>query len=189
MKRVLILSLLILDIVIMILYFNINSSYLVVRNIYMAKLDGNNYDDLILDLDSQYNNIINKIVDTTGYEIDDSFNYDEIVKKLDYEYNSLNLINNDLSKNKDSLDKQKNILMKTYNNIIEEQVKKNTYVIDGIAKINQYSQGYPTGCESAALTILLKYYGVNVSMSDVVNKLPKGKLPYYENGVKYGGNP
>lgn len=49
--------------------------------------------------------------------------------------------------------------------------------------------GYPTGCESAALTILLNYWGVNVSISEVANDLPKGDKPYYENGVKYGGNP
>jgi len=101
--------------------------------------------------------------------------------------NSENYIN--LSKKMDGLSKQRVTLMNTYNKIMEEQIMKNTFIIDGVSKINQYSQGYPTGCESAALTILLKYYGVNVSMSDVVNKLPKGKLPYYENGVKYGGNP
>ena len=33
---------------------------------------------------------------------------------------------------------------------------------------------YPTGCESAALYILLKYYNVNVTMEEIVNALPKG---------------
>ena len=55
--------------------------------------------------------------------------------------------------------------------------------------MNQYNMGYPTGCESAALTSLLKFWGVSVNMWDVVDKLPKGSLPYSENGVRYGGNP
>jgi len=49
--------------------------------------------------------------------------------------------------------------------------------------------GYPTGCESASLTVLLKYWGLNINMSSVVSRLPKGSLPYYEGGVRYGGNP
>ena len=65
----------------------------------------------------------------------------------------------------------------------------NTFIIDGVSKINQYTEGYPTGCESAALTILLRYYGLNINMSDVVNRLPKGSLPYTENVIRYGGNP
>ena len=65
----------------------------------------------------------------------------------------------------------------------------NTFIIDGVSKINQYTEGYPTGCESAALTILLRYHGLNINMSDVVNRLPKGSLPYTENGIRYGGNP
>ena len=43
--------------------------------------------------------------------------------------------------------------------------------------INQYPD-YPTGCESVALTILLNYYGVEVSPLDIIDKLPKGELPY-----------
>ena len=48
---------------------------------------------------------------------------------------------------------------------------------------------YPTGCESAALYMLLKYYGVNVTMEQIVTALPKEPLPYYENGSVYGGDP
>ena len=36
---------------------------------------------------------------------------------------------------------------------------------------------------------MLKFWGVSVSLNEVVNVLPKGSLPYYENGVRYGGNP
>lgn len=48
---------------------------------------------------------------------------------------------------------------------------------------------YPTGCESAALYILLKYYDVDVTMEQIVEALPKGSTPYYYNGVLYGANP
>ncbi len=48
---------------------------------------------------------------------------------------------------------------------------------------------YPTGCESAALYMLLHYYDVNVSMEQIVSVLPKGPVPYTQNGKKYGANP
>ena len=58
--------------------------------------------------------------------------------------------------------------------------------------VMEYSQhpDYPTGCESAALYILLKYYNVNVTMEGIVNALPKGPTPYYSSdGKLYGANP
>lgn len=48
---------------------------------------------------------------------------------------------------------------------------------------------YPTGCESAALYMLLKYYHVEVTMPEIVDVLPKGPLPYTQNGTQYGANP
>ena len=71
----------------------------------------------------------------------------------------------------------------------ERKAMNNKFIVEGASTINQYSLGYPTGCESAALTLLLNFWGVNVNMSSIVNKLPKGDLPYYDNGTKYGGNP
>ena len=62
-------------------------------------------------------------------------------------------------------------------------------MISNVPKINQYSIGYPTGCESAALRNLLNFWGVSVSMKEIVDILPKGDLPYYEGEVRYGGNP
>ena len=57
--------------------------------------------------------------------------------------------------------------------------------------VMEYNQhpSYPTGCESAALYMLLKYYDVNVTMEQIVQALPKGPLPYYSNGTLYGANP
>ena len=54
-----------------------------------------------------------------------------------------------------------------------------------------YSQfpNYPNGCETIALYLMLKYYGVNVSPEKLVNNLRKGDGVHWENGIRYGGNP
>jgi uncharacterized protein YvpB len=48
---------------------------------------------------------------------------------------------------------------------------------------------YPTGCESVALYMLLKYYDVDVTIEQIIEELPKGLRPYTKDGVRYGGNP
>lgn len=85
-----------------------------------------------------------------------------------------------------ALEKQKNVLSKKYKSL---QENNKTFIIKGIMKINQYSIGYPTGCESAALTILLNYWNENITIEEVVGLLKKGDAPHYENNVRYGGNP
>lgn len=75
-----------------------------------------------------------------------------------------------------------------YNRLAKEYEEKNSAYITGVPTINQYPD-YPTGCESVALTILLKYYGVSVTPNDIINKLEKGKTPYTKDDVTYGGNP
>lgn len=91
-----------------------------------------------------------------------------------------------------SLETEYNTLNKKYNELVwqeKERLKKeSTVLIENAPKINQYPN-YPTGCESVALTILLRYYGINVSPDNVINNLKKGDLPYYEGEVRYGGNP
>ena len=53
---------------------------------------------------------------------------------------------------------------------------------------NQFPD-YPVGCESVALYTLLKYYNVNVTIEDIVNRLKKGEKPHYEGEIMYGGDP
>lgn len=48
---------------------------------------------------------------------------------------------------------------------------------------------YPTGCESIALYILLKYYNTAVTPEQIVETLPKGPLPYFSDGKMIGANP
>ncbi|MBQ6586129.1 MAG: C39 family peptidase [Coriobacteriales bacterium] len=54
-----------------------------------------------------------------------------------------------------------------------------------VAAYDQTANGYPTGCESASLYMLLQYYGVDVSMWEIVSDLPREPGP--SGGV--GGNP
>ncbi len=49
---------------------------------------------------------------------------------------------------------------------------------------------YPTGCESVSLFMLLKYYGIDVTVDDIYDLLPMGQQPYDdENGIRHGANP
>ena len=49
---------------------------------------------------------------------------------------------------------------------------------------------YPTGCESVSLYMLLKYYGVEVTVEDIYDLLPMGAQPWDdEDGVRHGANP
>jgi len=89
-----------------------------------------------------------------------------------------------LTKQYEQLKKQK-AYKQSQNNISTPVL---THYIDNIATINQYPNYY-SGCEAVALTILLKYYNVDVSPLDIISNLKTGKYPYYENDVMYGGNP
>ncbi len=55
----------------------------------------------------------------------------------------------------------------------------------------EYNQhpAYPTGCESIALYILLKYYDTDVTPEQIIEALPKGALPHDVDGTLYGTNP
>lgn len=90
----------------------------------------------------------------------------------------------ELSNKKETLSKQYETLKNKYNSLIAQRNSNST----GFPLINQYPN-YPTGCESVALTMLLKYYGVSVTPNNIINNLNKESLPYYENNVLYGGNP
>ena len=133
---------------------------------------------------------------------DKSLNIEEILEKIDNikeenknkanEVEELSSTLNSLNEKVSSLEGQYNSLYKKYNNLVwEEQqrkIKESTVMIEGVPTINQYPN-YPTGCESVALTILLKYYGISVSPNNIIDNLKKGSLPYFEDGVTYGGNP
>ncbi len=69
----------------------------------------------------------------------------------------------------------------------KEEIKSVIKLENIIAK--DQHPNYPTGCESVALYILLRYYNVDVTIEDIVEELPKGEIPYVVNGKMYGANP
>ena len=190
MKKLIILVLCILNIILISVYIFMNFRSKSLNDKLNEYLSNNvSYDEQVEIITNKYNEIINNmylIVENEDLEISEVINYYDT---LSYEYNELKEENLELENKIDSLNEQKSVLKKTYNKLYEEDLARRTYKIDNVMKINQYSIGYPTGCESAALTILLNYWGVSVSIKEVVDVLPKGDQPYYENNVRYGGNP
>lgn len=189
MKKYIIGLLLFFNVILITIFVYLFNEYNNNDSVLFEKLDGLEYLEYMNTKNDEKEGIILNIEDNFGYKLDDVDTFDDIKNKLNSKYEELNISNDELKKKKEQLNVQKNNLQNTYNKILEEERKKNSYMIEGVPRINQYSMGYPTGCESAAITSLLKFWGVSVNISDVVNKLPKGSLPYSENGVRYGGNP
>ena len=70
----------------------------------------------------------------------------------------------------------------------EEEGAENGVLLD-VMEFCQYPD-YPTGCESVSLYMLLKYYGVDVTVEDIYGLLPMGEQPWDdEDGVRHGANP
>ena len=67
-------------------------------------------------------------------------------------------------------------------------IRSKTVMINNFPVYSQFPN-YPNGCETIALYLMLKYYGVNVSPETLVNNLAKGDGVHWENGIIYGGNP
>lgn len=135
------------------------------------------------------NNLIAEIKEKLKVE---EYNDEEIDKLIDnIENNNLEMEEEiiNLSSKKEKLIKERNTLNKQYEVLYEKyKLKQETIIINDVATINQFPK-YPTGCESVALTILLNYYGYDVSVDDVISKLKLGKLPYLKDKIWYGGNP
>lgn len=71
---------------------------------------------------------------------------------------------------------------------IEKKLEESTVKIDREITYNQFPN-YPTGCESVALYILLKYNGIETTPDEIISRLKLGNLPYNLDGISYGGNP
>lgn len=129
-------------------------------------------------------------------EVGNKYNLYSNVKAVDKRFGEVNFTVDDSSVKYDvpgyykikyyAEDKLGNKTIKYRNITITE--KDITYKIDNFPTYYQYPN-YPNGCESAALYNLLRFYKINVSMSQIVNTLKKGDSPHYEDGVYYGGNP
>ena len=64
-----------------------------------------------------------------------------------------------------------------------------SYNISNVPYINQFSLGYPTGCEAVSATMVLKYKGYNVSAKNIIDNTKMGSKKHQENGNWYGANP
>lgn len=80
-------------------------------------------------------------------------------------------------------------------NIIKERkvsFSKNNYqekvILDNIISYYQYPK-YPTGCESVAAYVLLKYYNTDITIDEIIDNLPQGVKPYKKKRIYYGANP
>ena len=187
MKKVVFIMLGVLIVLLGLVYFKINKSYNEIYKKFYANID--EYERMVAEYKKESNDILKKINALTIKKIDNVSDVKNVYDDLGNQAKQLKLDGDALSEQVESLNEQKKTLTTQYNKLVEEERKKHTYIIKNVKTINQYSIGYPTGCESTALTILLNYYGVNVSVKDVVSLLRKGDLPHSENGVRYGGNP
>lgn len=97
----------------------------------------------------------------------------------------LSLLEEDLER----LQKENNSVEKMIIQIEEEiERRKNQKIISGNFTYSQFPN-YPTGCESVALYLLLKYNGIDTTVNDIITNLKKGELPYKITDETYGGNP
>ena len=132
------------------------------------------YQAKIEKLETEYNELMNNINIISETEVKDKEDILTLKSSLKLMHEEYIQINEELNSKKISLTEQKNTLTYQYNKLLEEDRKRKSFIINNVPRINQYTSGYPTGCESVALTILLRYWNVNVSVSDVVNALEKG---------------
>lgn len=109
---------------------------------------------------------------------------DDIQKEID----EITVEVGNLENKRDSLSDEYEVLVSKYNKLKISSVSVNINNSYNFPLINQNPK-YPTGCESVALTMLLRYYGVSVTPDNIIAKLKKGSVPYLENGIRYGGNP
>lgn len=65
-----------------------------------------------------------------------------------------------------------------------------SYHISKVPYINQFSLGYPTGCEAVSATMVLRYKGYDVSTKDIIKNTKTGSKKYQgADGLWYGANP
>lgn len=154
-----------------------------------------NLSNVKLEHDNLYNELLDKFKQ-------DNYEYNSYIKILEEKMNSNEVLKKEtdsLSSNISNLDDKKNNLNLQYSTLEKKyndlKMKKETIKVT-VNQSNSYNfplinqnPKYPTGCESVALTMLLKYYGVNVNPDMVIARLKKGSVPYNENGVLYGANP
>ena len=64
-----------------------------------------------------------------------------------------------------------------------------TAKIENVPYINQIAIGFPMGCEAVSATMLLKFYGYDVSAQQMIDAVPTGSGKYEKDGVWYAADP
>lgn len=78
------------------------------------------------------------------------------------------------------------------NVVVEQRTEAPTEPKADVLPVGLYCQypDYPTGCECAALYMLLQFYGTEITMQQLADAIPKGNTPYEaEDGILYGSDP
>ncbi len=86
-----------------------------------------------------------------------------------------------------NMDGEINIYKEIVSELNAMELKQEMY-IENVPIISQTPE-LPTGCEATSLTMLLNYYGNNISKFEVADLMPKGKKPYWYNNQLYGSDP
>lgn len=61
--------------------------------------------------------------------------------------------------------------------------------IENVPYINQIELGFPMGYEAVSATMLLKFYGYDVSVQQMIDSVPTGSGKYEKDGVWYAADP
>lgn len=71
-----------------------------------------------------------------------------------------------------------------------KSIHQDVKIIDGIPYLNQFTLGYPTGCEAVSATMLLQFKGYDITVEDIVENTPTQERGKYQQGNQiYAGNP
>lgn len=105
----------------------------------------------------------------------------------DYFINQLSLTNND-KKYQDSFYEEymdQVVYDEYYYNSIMQVYNSNP---KDVPLINQ-NPNYPNGCEAAAATMLLNYYGIDITLQEFIDEYLVTSMVYEEDGKRYGPSP
>lgn len=114
--------------------------------------------------------------------------YNSDIEKLNIGIDDFESKNSDLKKIIDEKEKKIDLKKQEYQSLKRKYTEISTHIVSDIITFNQYPK-YPNGCEAVSLYIMLKHYGVDVSVDSVIDALPRGNAPHYVNGILYGGDP
>jgi len=110
---------------------------------------------------------------------------EKTIEDLQNEIIELNEENNNIEIELETREEEINEKLKEQERKLEQAT---TYRIDKEITYSQFPE-YPTGCETIALYILLKYYDIDVTPDELIENLKKGQMPYEIGDTMYGGNP